>query len=208
MDFKQLLENEIAHLGNHYILSKLGYLKPTIKQQSRLSSVISSPHLGIDDTLFDIKYSNKDYIYKLAEICGINKNLAKEFIQSAEVALEKEANTFKPYIFINTGFKRTSQPVFALAASEHLRYLTLPKDLINKPALEQLSIVHEKIDLHLTHSQGVVGIWGNVISYFYVYDRGAALEISPAGKILSSHDDYEPDSHAQLSIKGRELKFG
>lgn len=80
--------------------------------------------------------------------------------------------------------------------------------MIDKPALEQLAIVHEKIDNHLEKTSGSIGIWGNVISYLYVYDRGSALEISPTGKILGSHNNFESDSNAKLEHRRKEIKFG
>jgi hypothetical protein len=189
-------------------LHELGYLNPTEKQVSRLSNVLDSPVLGLDGTLFDLKYSNSEYIKKLAAICGFSPQIVEDVIDEITDKLQTQKNAFKPYLFVNTGFKRTTQPIFALAACEHFRYLTLPKDLIDKSALEQLAIVHEKIDKHLHETGGFIGIWGNVISYLYVYNRGAALEISPTGKILGTHNNFEPDSHARIEHKGKELKFG
>lgn len=208
MDFQQKLNQAVNSLGKENVLNELGYSKPNQKHISRLNNILSSPVLGLDGTWFDLKYSNSEYIKKLAEICGFNSKIVEEFIQRTEEKLDSEKHAFKPYIFINTGFKRTTQPIFALAACEHLRYLTLPKDLIDKPVLQQLAIVHEKIDKHLEKTSGSVGIWGNVISYLYVYDRGSALEISPTGKILGSHNNFEPDSHAKLEHNGKEIKFG
>jgi hypothetical protein len=85
MDFQQKLNQAVNSLGKETVLNKLGYPQPNQKHISRLNNILSSPVLGLDGTWFDFKYSNSQYIKKLAEICGFNSKIIEEFIQSTEV---------------------------------------------------------------------------------------------------------------------------
>lgn len=71
MDFQQKLNQAINSLGKENVLIELGYSKPNQKHLSRLKNTLSSPVLGLEGNWFDFKYSNSEYIKKLAEICGL-----------------------------------------------------------------------------------------------------------------------------------------
>lgn len=128
MKFKDELIQMVESIGSEKILESLGYQNTSHKHSTRLQKVIESDTLGLDEAYFDFKYSNSDYILKLAEICDISINEAKQFIVATTDKLTEKKQAFKPYVFVNTGFKRTSQPIFALALLEHRRYINFPVD--------------------------------------------------------------------------------
>lgn len=207
MDFQKKLNHAVTQKGIKSTLIEMGYLKPTERHLFRLNHVIFSETLGLTEDLFDLKYSNRNYVKKLAEICGFTVEETESVINVISEKSHSDKTAFKPYIFINTGFKRATQPIFALAACEHLRYLTLPSDLIFQPALEQLTFINERIEQHFEETNGFLGIWGNVISYFFAYDKGCAIEISPVGHIIANHNDFEPDSQASIEYKNKAIKL-
>lgn len=208
MEFREQLINLLKNRDRNALLLELGYFHPTKKQIDRFEKVISSPKLGLESSYFDFKYDNADYILKLTEICDLNSNDAEEYIHASKNKLRDLHNSFKPYLFVETGFKRTTQPIFVLAAVESYRYVTLPIDFIGMQTLEQLTYLHDLIDEHMSKTKGSLQIWGNILSYFYVYDKGCALEITPTGKIVKNHFDFEPSTRAKLEHKGKALNFG
>lgn len=208
MEFTEQLVNLLKNRDRNAVLFKLGYFHPTKKQIDRFEKVISSPKLGLDSSYFDFKYSNSEYILKLTEICDLNTNDAEEYIQDSKNKLRGLHNSFKPYLFVETGFRRMTQPIFVLAAVESFRYVTLPIHFIELQPLDQLIYLHDLIDEHMSKTKGSLQIWGNILSYFYVYDKGCALEISPTGKIVKNHFDFEPRNRARLEHKGKALNFG
>lgn len=207
MDYKLELTQSIKRLGRNYVLNELGYSSPTDKQIERLESLLTSPFLNLNESNFDFKYSNIEYIKTITKICGLDIKTAESYINETLKKVSARKTSFKPYIFVETGFKRTSQPIFVLAAIESQRYLDLPEYFDIKPSLEQLAVVHQVIDEHQEETKGSLQIWGEVISYFFVYDKNCALEISPKGKVIKIHTDYSPSSHARITHKGKELKL-
>lgn len=207
MDFKIELIRVINEMGISEVLKKLGYLSPTVRQVERLKSLLNSTCLNLDSSNFDFKYGNSEYIKKLTEISGLNIDCAEAYIRETLDCLYAGRTAFKPYIFIETGFKRASQPIFILASLESKRYLTLPDDFNEKQPHEQLDTVYHMIDKHMEENKGLVSIWGNVKAYYFVYDKGRAMEITPSGKIRKMHDDYEPSSKATIAINGKEFSF-
>lgn len=207
MEFREQLVNLLNNRDRNAVLFELGYFHPTKKQIDRFEKVISSPKLGLESSDFDFKYSNAKYILKLTEICDLNTNDAEEYIQYSKNKLRDLHNSFKPYLFVETGFRRTTQPIFLLAAVESFRYVKLPIDFIELQPLDQLNYLHDLIDEHMSKTQGSLQIWGNILSYFYVYDKGCALEITPTGKIVKNHFDFEPSTKARLEHNGKAFKF-
>jgi len=86
-----------------------------------------------------------------------------------ELALQKELRKFHHcHIFVNTNFKRTSQPIFALALLESRRRIKIDaKELTFKSLDEILVIVSSIVKSHYKETQGDIGIWGKAVNYVY-----------------------------------------
>ncbi|MBN2789475.1 MAG: hypothetical protein JXR69_04755 [Candidatus Delongbacteria bacterium] len=72
----------------------------------------------------------------------------------------RDMNSFKsslPYIFVDTGFVRVSQPVFVLALFENSRRFKI------KPEDDIGNIIRE----HFKKTEGKLNLWGKISQYFY-----------------------------------------
>lgn len=207
MNLQYELRLRLCHLGGYDILRGMGYDKPSSRDFHRLRSVLEQSELGLSSSQFDFKYSAQAYLQKICDIAGINELEARQAISDIKAKLIEQDKAFKPYLFVDTGFKRTTQPIFALAASEGQRYLHFDRDFWSVPLYEQLVIVYERIQQHMDETQGHLGIWGYIRRYFFVYDDdGSAIEITPAGQIVAAHHQFHP-STANLMLKsGKNLK--
>lgn len=207
MNLQHELRLRLSQIRERDILLNLGYSKPSSRDFRRLRAVLEQPELGLSSSQYDFKYSAKAYIEKLSEIAGIDKLEAQKAITGIKDKLMEEEKAFKPYLFVDTGFKRTTQPIFALAVSEGQRYLHFDREFWAQPLYEQLVSVYERIQEHMEETHGHLGIWGYIRRYLFVYDHdGSAIEITPAGQIIAAHNQFQP-STANLTLNsGQNLK--
>lgn len=73
--------------------------------------------------------------------------------------------------------------------------------------LTQIEVIHESIKGHYSDNDGVAAIWGKIISYFFVYKEGYAVEISPAGIVFDFHENYTPSSSSSISVDNKKISF-
>ena len=207
MSLQHELRLRLSQISERDILLKLGYSKPSSRDFRRFRAVLEQPELGLSSSQFDFKYSAQAYIEKLSEIAGIQKVEVQKAISDIKAKLIEQDKAFKPYLFVDTGFKRTTQPVFALAVCEGQRYLHFDREFWAQPLYEQLVSVYERIQEHMDETQGHLGIWGYIRRYYFVYDHdGSAIEITPAGQIIAAHNHFQP-SRANLKLNsGQNLK--
>lgn len=74
---------------------------------------------------FDFRYSNKQFLNKLCEVVGIEISDFQDEINVIQSAYDKMLDRFKSYVFVDTGFKRDSQPIFILAICESIRRIQM-----------------------------------------------------------------------------------
>lgn len=205
MNLHQELRLRLSHLSRREILLHMGYVKPNKSQFQRLDSVMKDPDLGMGESYYDFKYSSEAFVIKLSDIAGISSSLTRKEVTLIQERVIRQKQAFKPYLFVDTGFKRTTQPVFALAACEGQRYLHFDKDFWSVPLYEQLVTVYERIQEHMDQTKGFLGVWGYIRRYYFVYDYdGSAIEINPAGQIVAARDHFQT-SVASVEVKGRNL---
>lgn len=207
MDIREHLIFQVVCLGKVNVLSKLGYKNIQQHHYQRLEEVIKSPVLGLDSSQFDFKYSSEEYLIRLAEICSIPESQFSQYLAETKLRVSQTKEQFRPYIFVDTGFKRKTQPVFVLAACENLRFVILDKQTNDLLFDEKLALLRNLIRSHMEKTEGVLLIWGKIERYFFVYDGDRALELSVDGELIKHHDYFEPTSSARISVKGKTLKF-
>jgi len=110
MSLQQLFEAHIVERSPQIIAKQLGYCT-TDKITARIESMINNRYLDLDKSGFDLRYSTPNLIRKLAEIFDIPSLVCDKVIEEIEVELLAKRKRFKPYIFIETDFKRASPPV-------------------------------------------------------------------------------------------------
>src|SRR5690606_37876813 len=101
-----------------------------------------------------------------------------------------------------TGFRRTTQPIFALAVCEGMRHIGFPDQFWRKPLAEQVRLAQQRVREHMQETNGQVGIWGMARQYWFYYAPGERVEISTNGDILREGKGTPP-SQASLG-KGLE----
>lgn len=187
-NFKTDLVLRVAPLPQEEILKAMGYKKPTSANVERLQTVLDDPQFGLMDSGFDFKYSSEGFLRALCVVTGMDVALADQRISRIKKRLEEERQAFKPYIWVDTGFVRKSQPIFALAVCEHQRYLEFPEGFWRFPIDRQLGRAQCRVREHVYETGGELGIWGFIKQYWFYYNKEAAYLLARNGEVVGKHE--------------------
>lgn len=205
MEIEKLVHTKLEKISKNEILNKLGYASNK-KALEAFDKFLDSQDLysWLHSGFFDFKYTAPSFFKKLCEIIGIeesvvNQSLLDDKIHHAELEKFKDS-----YIFINTNFKRKSEPIFALAFLESKRHIKInPEKLIFKTDKKILEIVSKLIIDNYKETKGNIGIWGDIVNYVYHnYDDKTYL-FDTNGKMIENIAVNE--SKATLTLKGKQI---
>ena len=123
-----------------------------------------------------------------------------------ELAYDKEKLRFEnSYLYIETNFKRTSQPIFVLACCESQRRIKLNVEaFLFKSDEEILQMVSQFVKDDFYTSSGTAGIWGKISSYIW-HHRDAESYLFHTDGSWDKLEVLSEDTKATLSIKGRSV---
>lgn len=200
-NFKTDLILRAAAIPREEVLKAMGYRSPTSANLERLQRVLEDPAFGLNDGGFDFKFSSEGFLRALCAVVGMDMPLADQRITQLKKYLEEEREAFKPYIWVDTGFKRKSQPLFALAVSEHQRYLDFPKGFWRLSLDKQLGRAQCRVREHIYETGGDLGIWGQIKQYWFYYKKNAAYLLALNGEVIGKQDGPVPNQ----ASGGREL---
>lgn len=91
---------------------------------------------------------------------------------------------FNPFLYIDTGLKL---PV----GDKSQHYLHFDAGFLSLRVCDQLVEIFKRIQDHMQLTKGKLEGAGYIRRYFFVFDIGVALEITPAGKIIATHEDFD-----------------
>lgn len=94
------------------------------------------------------------------------------------------------YLFIETNFKRASQPIFVLAIMEGSRNFKIDRYKF-KNKEEELKFIKDFVKKHYKENSGKIELWGKIKHYVYKSDWfDNYLIIDIYGNIINEVDDY------------------
>ncbi len=189
MTLHKIITSKLSWANLSDITQFMGYNKTqSPKAIKRLEHLVTDEYLGLYSNTFDFKYSNKEFLTKLAQVLGIP--VCQDDFDTITSTHDDKPNRIKSYVFIDTEFVRTSQPVFVLAACNHQRYIRLDDDIQMKPLHEQATHVQSIVKQHYyIESSGEIGIWGRVKRYVFHCDYNIKIELTVDGTVLGEVDD-------------------
>jgi len=198
-DLKTALNQKLDGQNLTLLAKSIGYQNPKKFVQHLNEHVLNQPFLGLDHAHYDFRFSTPELIRKLAETLGIPESVVNSAMEEVDTGI-KFYNQHQPYLFVKTDFsiKQNTMPIFALAALESRRRLSVPfknfhqdKTVMNK-ALSQL------IQSHYAEHQGKLDVWGTIIGYHYHHSDGSIDYWSPEGQRLKNEPIFE--SQARIWI--------
>jgi len=171
-----------------YILfsKQMGYVNfEKFDKHIKLLKSINSLTEYFTNTTYDLVYDSKGFLFSLFDTLHLSKENLKYDIEEYEKLDAEIKEIQKSYIYIQTHFKRKSEPIIALAALEHKRRLQLDSNaLASKPLLEQLDIIQKQIATHYNQTDnGQIELWGKIDTYIlnfknlvFVFSKDAKLQ--------------------------------
>lgn len=144
----QTLQTNLANLDDRLNLAKkLGYYNLD-KLNQALLKITQAKSLDefLQNGYYDYIYTSENLVLKLAKIYGLD---ILDELNSAK-KLNDEVNKYKnSYIYIDTNFKRNTEPIFMLAMMQGVRYLYFDKkELAFKSLDKQLQFISKVVKNH------------------------------------------------------------
>ena len=204
IDLLTTIKTRMLHHDPNDIVALMGYRKPD-KAVERLNVLLATSDLlrWFDRSGFDFKYSNREFILKLGAILNIPQSeliATVTAVNKEQIRIEK---MFQPYVFIDTQFRRASQPTFVLAVLEGLRHIHISKyDVLNNEDAE-LQRIKKIVLQHYQEHNGQLKLWGNIHQYVYAFDANQRLVILPDGTVTSD-EEYQLQK-TTLTLKGKDI---
>jgi len=197
MPLQHLIREKLKLFKINELAKSLGY-SSTKQLSKRIDDVINSEALSIDASHYDFHYGTPEFIRKLCEVLTIPSNLCNKIIDEVEADLQIKKFRYKSYLFIETNFKRKSEPIFALAALEGRRYLPV-EGLQGIVLNDQLKYIQMLIKSHYAE-QVELPMWGKISQYVYYYDEKTIIIFSTSGEVIDSVEKYST-SRATMSLR-------
>lgn len=210
MNVQQEIAKRAAQYEEDELLKLVGIPKPKERDRLRLRSVIADPTLGVDHSPFPFIKSGTLFAKSLGVVLGIAPEVMDATITQIKQELEEIANRFIPRIFVETHFKRASQPLFALAACEHFRRPNLDEQTLTAyfqtNEAEQIQLIGNFVIEHYDHCKGDLGIWGPIDHYVCTFAPERAWIFRPDGS-LERETDATSQSEAKLTLNGKQISL-
>ena len=205
MTLQQELQLRLSNVDLRDISQMMGYRSRRIDQGvKRIQRLLSDPYLGLGNGEYDFKYSDEEFLRALCELVGLGIEAHEGEVDNLRRDLGERRQVFKSYVFVDTGFQRTTEPAFVLALCESRRRIFLDADTRMLPMDQQVYQVQKMVRDHFEACNGTLGIWGNIRRYLFVYKENEQLVLSTNGSIVKETVNEEPDS-SQLLCKGKAI---
>lgn len=197
MSLQDLIKDKLTSFNKKDLAKGLGY-SSTKKLSLRVEAVVNSETLSLDSSQYDFHYSTPEFIRKICDVLSIPSILYNAVIDEVEEKLQAEKRRYKPFLFIETNFKRKNEPVFALAALESKRYIAIEKT--QAIALnDRLEYIQELIKSHYAEQTELL-IWGKIIQYVYFHDEKTIIVFSTSGEVVDAVEQYSR-SRATMNLR-------
>ncbi|WP_373190307.1 hypothetical protein [Halomonas sp.] len=155
-DISKELQQRAAQVSADELLGRMGYRSVGPKARDRLSRVLADPLQGLDTPEYDFHLASRAFSEALCRALGMDQGDYLPALDAIEAHLEEERTAYKPWLFVDTGFKRSDRPgtaIFILAIMESTRRLRLPPDTFRLPWEQQLQRAQQAVCRHMAESE-------------------------------------------------------
>lgn len=206
-DISQDLQQRAAEVPDGELLTRMGYRTIGPKARDRLARVLSDPQLGLATPEYDFHLASRAFSEALCRALAMDPGDYLPALDAIEAHLEEARRAYKPWLFVDTGFKRSDRPgtaIFILAIMESTRRLRLPPDTFRLPWEQQLQRAQQLVRQHMADTGGELKVWGRIQRYLFCYAEDQMLELSPNGDVVGDAS-WTGISQASVTLKGKPL---
>ncbi len=174
-----------AHVTQSELLQLMGYASVSEKTLSQLQRVLDDPHLGLGQAYFDFKFNSEGFLRKLCQVLGLGHIDVDHTIDAIKRELQEDQRAFKPYLFVDTEFRRQGQSIAILALCEWMRRLDFPQQFWRKTLVDQVEAARQRVREHMKSTLGELGVWGSIKRYRFYYTEEDCVILSTTGDIVA-----------------------
>jgi len=201
MDLFNTIKQKLRQINHDELLTIMGYHNLHAGHMTLQSFLKSdSIYLWLKNGHYDMHYTSGEFLHKLLEALDLASKGQDELKQCNRRlnAIRAMGNT--PYVFVDTHFKRKSEPIFVLAAMESKRNIVIDKELlVFKEQSEILDMMGEIVKEHYISNNGEIPLWGKIHNYVYHHIDGRKFVFDIDGT-LSQNQSEIMESRAELKI--------
>lgn len=201
MDLLGTIKTELKKNSHQNIVKELGYTSKVIGQKT-LNTFLQSKSIShwLISGHYDFKYTAEQFLEKLCSTLNLAPNLLNDELVHYEKTVKEYGKFEEVYIFVNTHFKRESQPIFALAMMEYLRLILPDKaELIFKSDQEVFAIISDFVKTHFKENMGELKMWGKIDNYIYHHSDGKTYTFDKYGNLVKNASEVF-ENHATISL--------
>lgn len=204
MTLHEILKDKLfRQLDHDELLLKIGYRCVTSNTRDRLLNLQNDELLGLTKSRYDFKFSNKEFLNAVCRVFDINLEDYEDEIAEIEDKVRMLNYKQAPYLFVETGFKRTTQPIFVLAFMEGKRHVVLPQKLLLKTKEEIIEVAKSAVIDHYLKTGGEIQLWGKIKKYILCLPSVNRVVFSVDGVVVEEGDINT--RRASLSVKNKEI---
>ena len=146
------------------------------------------------------KVRYEEFLEYLCEVLEISK-IDYEVLLDACRDMRRRYDALKePYIYVDTNFRRKSEPIIALAMLEPKRRIKIDKlYYLERSEEENLAYVSNAVKLHYKWRKGVLVLWGQIRNYIYYDGRGNRTVFNCLGDVIEVDEICE--SRASVTLE-------
>ena len=176
---------------------KLGYknLSPCIEKINFLEKYGIEKYLK-QNFKYDFVLGSEMLLKKIIESFGSEKD-KKDY-----KTIKDKLNRKSGHLFVNTHFKRLSQPIFMLAFMESLRKILIYRKEFNS-FKEELEYIKSFVKKHYQKNNGQLDFWGKIKNYHYKSDW-LDIVLDKEGNIINQNSSIQK---AKIMKKNKEIKL-
>jgi len=208
MNLLYAIKQALEQTNHDELLRTMGYRNLKTGQKTLLKFLdTNSIYLWLKNGNYDMKYNSEEFLQHLLEALDLTSEWDDELRRYKRRLDAIRTMRNRPYIFIDTHFKRANQPIFSLAFMEGRRNIGIDKELlVFKSESEILEIIGSIVKNHYISSNGKLPLWGKIFTYIYHNTDGKKFIFNPDGT-LSLNQDEISESRAELRI-GNQIIVG
>lgn len=200
-ELKILLSQKLDGKNLTQLAKAIGYQNPNKFLEHLTVHVLNQPFLGLDHPHYDFRYSTSELILKLAEALDIPSKVVDSALYEVNIGI-KLYNQHTPYLYVKTDFsiKQSTFPIFALAALESRRRISVAFEDFQNDKNAMKEILSKSIKSHYSEHNGHLEFWGNIIGYHYHHSDGSIDYWSTDGQKLEDKPIVESKAFVGIPL--------
>ena len=187
MNIHSIAKQKLQTISKESLVKEMGY-NSTKKGLQTLDKFLESATLSdwLLSGYYDFKYTAEDFFKKFCDVLKLDEVLVKEQLKNEKKIIDEKKSFSRCYIYINTNFKRTTEPIFALAMMESARRIKPNAEkFLFKSDKEVFAIVSDIVKTNYKETGGELKMWGKIVNYVYHHKDGKSYVFNVNGDLMA-----------------------